>query len=367
MRRVEMALRQLLFRSKPWFRSRTHGATRFYSLGPLSEGRRSFVDKISGTFLGWAAAGLAVGGFYYCHLETAPETGRRRFMAVSQEQERLLHHLVLQEALEKYRDKILPLHHPITQEVRRITRRIVSASNLGYLKEDMSDPEHPIVDCWSTLISEFFGTKISRPPLMDPNKEWVVLVIDDPKLDLAFSGPGLVCVSTGIMSITRDEDGLAAVIGHEIGHVIMRHSAEGFSQNRLLLPLRSLFYLLHIYLGILTLHVLHSLPHSRALEVEGKWSDMLAIKLMSRACYDPAAAPRCFEDLGKINHITEPTFLRTHPPSADRVAHLKALLPESYKIYKSNLECSQLEQMRARGILGRVKIDLRTGARHEVP
>jgi predicted Zn-dependent protease len=79
-----------------------------------------------------------------------------------------------------------------------------------------------------------------------------------------------------------------------------------------------------------------------------------------------------------------PTFLRTHPPTAERVAvslqlrcgrhllitrtqHLKALLPESYNIYNSNPECSQLDEMRARGVLGKVRMDIRTGEMSGIP
>ncbi|KAF7336184.1 Peptidase-M48 domain-containing protein [Mycena venus] len=352
-----MTLRQVLLRSRPWTRNFSRLSTRSYSQGPLSDGKRPILDRTSGTILG-VTAGLLLGGSMFP--KNAPETGRRRFMAVSKQQEDLLRQQALQETLQQFRGKILPLHHPLTQEVRRITRRIITASNLGYLEGDAgaSDAESPIVDPWPWGgPMDLPEAEIPRPPTMHPEKEWVVLVIDDRNFVNAFAAPGLVCVSTGIMPIARDEEGLAAVIGHEIGHVAMRHSAEHLSQSKILLPVMGLLFLLGIDLGLSSLltNVLHSLPHSRALETE---ADMVGLKLMSRACYNPGAAPRFFEDLGKLEKGSMPTFFRTHPPTSERIAHLKTLLPESYNIYSSNPECARLEEMRARGILGKAVVAL---------
>ncbi|KAJ7912313.1 peptidase M48 family protein [Mycena leptocephala] len=282
-------------------------------------------------------AGLLLGGFYVSHLESVPETGRRRFMAVSKKQEELLRERALQETLLQFRGKILPLHHPITQQVRRITRRILTASNL----------DNSIADPWSASM-DVAEAEIPRPPTMHPDKEWVVLVVDDRNFVNAFAAPGLVCVSTGIMPLAQNEDGLAAVIGHAPS-----------SRHGLLL-------LLGVDLGLSSVltNVMHSLPHSRALETE---ADIVGLKLMSRACYDPGAAPRFFETLTMVEKDNIPTFLRTHPPTAERVAHLKALLPESYNIYNSNPECSQLDEMRARGVLGKVRMDIRTGEMSGIP
>ncbi|KAK7044376.1 peptidase family M48-domain-containing protein [Favolaschia claudopus] len=297
-------------------------------------------------------------------LENAPETGRRRFMAVSKQQEDFLRQQALQDTLRQFQGRILPIHHPLTQEVRRITRRIITASNLGYLEGDAAhaDPESSaLFDPWAEIM-HMPGSEIPRSPTMHSEKEWTVLVVDDRNFVNAFAAPGLVCVSTGIMPVAKNEEGLAAVIGHEIGHVAMRHSAEQLSQSKLLFPVMGLLALLGVDFGISSVlaNLLHSLPHSRALETE---ADIVGLKLMSRACYDPGAAPRFFEDMSRLeegNNI--PTFLRTHPQTSERIAHLKTLLPESYNIYQSNPECAKLEDMRRRGYIKRVSRDVRTGA-----
>ncbi|KAJ7785239.1 peptidase family M48-domain-containing protein [Mycena maculata] len=316
-----MAYRQFLSRSQSWSRRLSENRiapARFYSQGLRPGGGRTRfrVNKTTGTYIG-VTAGLLLGGYYVTHLENAPETGRRRFMAVSKEEEELIGKQSLEGTLQEFRGRILPVDHPITQQVRRITRRIITSSNLGHLEGEGPGQDY-LIDTWG-FSADTFGAEIPRSPTMYPAKEWVVLVIHDKKFINAFAAPGLVCVSTGIMPVARDEEGLAAIIGHEIGHVTMRHSAENLSMAKLLFPVTGLLLVLGIdlFLSSMMTNLLYSLPHSRALETE---ADMIGLKLMSRACYDPGAAPRVFEDLKKLEKTSVPKFLDTHPPTPERIA-----------------------------------------------
>ncbi|KAJ7064784.1 peptidase family M48-domain-containing protein [Mycena amicta] len=312
------------------------------------------VNQDSALYIG-GALGLCVGGYWIMHIESAPETKRRRFMAVSKEEEEQLRKQALDETLKEFEGRILPEDHPITQLVRRITRRIITASNLGHLRGDSPDFGAPVYDPWGS----FTTANIPRPSTMFPDKEWVVLVVNDRRLVNAFAAPGLVCVSTGIIPVAENEEGLAAIIGHEIGHVAMRHSAEHLSKAKLFVPIIGFLWLLGIdpWISSTLTKFLYFLPHSRALETE---ADIVGLKLMSRACYDPAAAPRIFENMQKLEsrNVAVPEFLSTHPPTPERIAHLKALLPESYNIYNANPECATLEEMRARRILGRARMSI---------
>ncbi|KAJ7635098.1 peptidase family M48-domain-containing protein [Roridomyces roridus] len=325
---------------------------RFYSSGPISRPPRT--DRPTGTYIG-VTIGLLLGGYYVTHLENAPETGRRRFMTISQEEEELIGKQALEDALREFQGRVLPFEHPLTQQVRRITRRIISSSNLGHLEGESPLNGEDVIDFWS--VPAFGNAEIPRSPTMHPDKEWVVLVVNDRNFVNAFAAPGLVCVSTGIMPVARNEEGLAAIIGHEIGHVTMRHTAERVSTSKLFLPLTGLLFLMGIdfYVSSMLTEYLYNLPHSRKLETE---ADIVGIKLMSRACYDPAAAPRVFQDLNKLEKTSVPKFLNTHPPTPERIAHLKTLLPSSYEIYNANPECARLEEMRKRGYIGRMRMNI---------
>jgi metalloendopeptidase OMA1, mitochondrial len=119
---------------------------------------------------------------------------------------------------------------------------------------------------------------------------------------------GVVCVSTGILPVCQDEQGLAAVLGHgiffylrdrfplltiaslEIGHVALRHVAEKYSSSTVLmsalvfLQLLGLDFFVASSIGTL----LYTLPNSRAMERE---ADIVGLRMMAKACYNPKAAP----------------------------------------------------------------------------
>lgn len=123
---------------------------------------------------------LGAGGIYYVvHLERVPESGRLRFMAVDAATEESMTRASLNQTLNQYRAHVLPARHPTTQFVTSVAKRIVEASNL--------------------------------------EGDWHCYVIDDPTRN-AFVIGSHIFVFTGILAVTKDRQGLAAVLGHEIAH-----------------------------------------------------------------------------------------------------------------------------------------------------
>ena len=81
--------------------------------------------------------GIGLGGagiYYVVHLERVPETGRLRFIDVSEAQERELGLQTQLQTLKEYDRALLPPNHPVTKRVRKIAQRIVEGSNLGRMK-----------------------------------------------------------------------------------------------------------------------------------------------------------------------------------------------------------------------------------------
>lgn len=124
---------------------------------------------------------------------------------------------------------------------------------------------------------------------------------------------GNVVVFTGILPICRDEDGLAAVLGHgsfhflslpfphvyslpvahaEIGHVVARHNSERYSSMKVLLALSYLLDAAGLDFGVARLLTtfLLDLPNSRTQERE---ADAIGLRLSAKACFRPDAAPEC--------------------------------------------------------------------------
>lgn len=92
--------------------------------------------------------------------------------------------------------------------------------------------------------------------------------------------------------------------------------------------------------------MLLDLPNSRLQERE---ADLIGLRLMSKACYDPKASLEMFARLGQIEAkasrrgIRAPEFFNTHPSSESRVKDLEARLGEGYDILAANPQCAGLQ------------------------
>ncbi|WAJ27860.1 M48 family metallopeptidase [Antarcticirhabdus aurantiaca] len=172
--------------------------------------------------------------------------------------------------------------------------------------------------------------------LMDQEVDWDFAVLEDPTPN-AFALPnGNLAVQTGLLPITGLDDGLAAVIGHEMAHVIARHPEERLTQQEfarlgqftasLLVgdidPAAQVLILEAFGLGT-EFGLLR--PFSRSHESE---ADRIGMLLMARACYDPRVAPELWERMEEAPQSV-PEILSTHPTHQTRMADLSANLNEA--------------------------------------
>jgi predicted Zn-dependent protease len=169
---------------------------------------------------------------------------------------------------------------------------------------------------------------------------WEFKVIDEPQTANAFALPGgKVAVYTGILPITQDEAGLAAVLGHEVSHVIARHSAERISEQLSALQIGGLIGTAFgidpqvTQIGATLLVKALQLPWGRSQESE---ADHLGLIYMAKAGYDPRAARDLWirmADAAK-GQARPPEFLSTHPSEETRIRQIEAWLPEALPYYK---------------------------------
>ena len=178
-----------------------------------------------------------------------------------------------------------------------------------------------------------------------PEYKWEYrLIVDDSQAN-AFALPGgKVAVYTGILPITRDEAGLAAVLGHEIGHVIARHGGERVSQQLIVnvgleatmaglsrgnpAMVQQVGSLLGAGAAVGLL-----LPWSRTQESE---ADHLGLILMAKAGYDPHASLELWKRMAEHakGSARPPEFLSTHPAEATRIQQIQGWMPEALRYYK---------------------------------
>jgi predicted Zn-dependent protease len=179
------------------------------------------------------------------------------------------------------------------------------------------------------------------------NYEWEYNLIEDDKVVNAWCMPGgKIAVYTGILRFTKDETGLAVVMGHEVAHAIAGHGNERMSQA-LLANMGGLALsvalsskpkqtreISMIAFGVgATVGVL--LPYSRLHESE---ADRMGLMFMARAGYDPRAAVPFWERMNEKGGPRPPEFLSTHPAPASRINNLKAYIPEALPYYERSLK-----------------------------
>lgn len=166
---------------------------------------------------------------------------------------------------------------------------------------------------------------------------WEVVVFKDETAN-AFALPGgKIGVHTGLLKVAKTDAQLAAVLGHEVGHVIAEHGNERVSQGLLaqgglmiadLLtgtasPERKQILMTGLGLGA-QFGVL--LPFSRAHETE---ADVIGLDLMSRAGFDPRQSVELWKNMKAASGgQAPPEFMSTHPSNDSRIAHLERKIPE---------------------------------------
>lgn len=168
-----------------------------------------------------------------------------------------------------------------------------------------------------------------------PSLPWHFRVLDSPVIN-AFALPGgYVYVTRGLLSVMNSEAQLAAVMGHEIGHVTARHSARQMTEQQIAQLGLGLGSILSArvaqYSGVASQGLgLVFLKFSRDNENE---ADMLGVRYATRAGYDPREMPDTYVTLAAVAARAGagrlPTILQTHPDPGDRFQRTTALASDA--------------------------------------
>jgi predicted Zn-dependent protease len=151
-------------------------------------------------------------------------------------------------------------------------------------------------------------------------------VLADPRTINAFALPGgPVFITEGLVRLLKTEAELAGVIGHEIGHVIARHSSEHLAQQQLT---QGLLGALVVGSGDYTtaqigqmVGSMINMSYGRDDELE---ADALGVRIMAEGGYDPRAMIRVMEVLAKASGASkQPEFFSTHPAPENRAGKIK--------------------------------------------
>jgi predicted Zn-dependent protease len=172
---------------------------------------------------------------------------------------------------------------------------------------------------------------------------WEVLVFEDATPN-AFALPGgKIGVHTGMLTVATTPGQLAAVIGHEVGHVLLRHGNERLSQSAVA---QSVLEAGSVAFGQMTPQYRDAivgglgvgaqygvlLPFSRKHESE---ADVVGQRFMAEAGFNPAEAITLWQKMAKLSQGQEPPqWMSTHPANESRIESLKKNLSETRELYR---------------------------------
>lgn len=221
---------------------------------------------------------------------------------------------------------------------------------LGLTSFDQLKKETPVSkDAAINALVQKVGKRIAAIAQPDmPNAAWEFVVFESKEVNAFCLPGGKVGVYTGILPITKDESGMATVLGHEIAHAVARHGGERMSEAMLIQTggqvlsastanadprwkaIASVAYGVGSQVGV-------ALPHNRKQESE---ADQIGLRYMARAGYDPEAAVGFWQRFAAFSAQqgnNTPAFLRTHPTDETRIRQLKEWMPTAKAEYKPAL------------------------------
>lgn len=171
--------------------------------------------------------------------------------------------------------------------------------------------------------------------------QWEYKLIDDKQINAWCMPGGKIVVYSGILPVTKDDAGLATVMGHEVSHALANHGAQRMSAAQLqglgavgvavatggkseeTQQTWQQIYGVGSQVGVM-------LPYGRGHETE---ADKIGLVLMAIAGYNPEEAISFWTRMAaSSNGQAPPEFLSSHPSDATRIANLKAMVPEAKAI-----------------------------------
>jgi predicted Zn-dependent protease len=210
------------------------------------------------------------------------------------------------------------------------------------MKSDIKISDKAVQNDYVQCIADSITAHVSKEVF---NGEWEVVVFDDEQVN-AFALPGgKIGVYTGLLKVATNQHQVAAVMGHEVGHVIAHHGNERVSHNALIGAGKEVVNqvlqanevpssgLIMSGLGITTQYAV-ALPFSRAHESE---ADLIGLNLMAKAGFDPKESVQLWKNMSAASGgKTQPELLSTHPNPSTRIEDLQENMASALNTYKAS-------------------------------
>ncbi len=231
--------------------------------------------------------------------------------------------------------KLLP-ESTINRQAAQLYERVKSKTKLSTDKKKLGEIK-TIGERIENAVSSYFQSINQRDPTY--NFQWEYILVDNDKIKNAWCMPGgKIAVYTGILKVTKNTDGLAAVMGHEIAHAVAKHSIERASRAVILNVGTAAVDIFtggaisntQRTTGVDVAGMLRTFgidnPFGRKQETE---ADYLGLIFSSLAGFDIRESVKVWERMKEEFKGQEPPeWMSTHPSSARRIESLKKWIPE---------------------------------------
>lgn len=259
--------------------------------------------------------GIATSLLAISSCSTVPLTGRSRLSLVDDSALQQQAAIGYQQLLSDPTTKVVSTNSANTQMVKRVGNKIAAAVT-------------------QYMNANGFGDQIK-------NYKWEFNLIESKEINAWCMPGGKVAIYTGILPVTKDEAGLATVMGHEVAHAIAQHSAERASQMQLAqvggaavgVASSNSKYADYINAAYGIGGQLTILKYGRNQELE---ADKMGLSFMAMAGYNPNTAIGFWQRMAQASAGAQKpaAFLSTHPSDDQRIAQIQRDLPAAMKYYK---------------------------------
>ena len=225
----------------------------------------------------------------------------------------------------------------IYEKVKKNEKLITNSNELRQIKD--------IGKKMQDSISEYFYQTNQNDPTL--SFDWEYILIDNKKVKNAWCMPGgKIAVYTGMLEVTKNNNGLAAVMGHEIAHAVAKHSVERASRNVVINVATQITDVLtggklstvNRTTGMNTVGLLTQIgifnPFNRKQESE---ADYLGLIFSSLSGYDIRETPLLWKRMKEANKGKKiPEFMSTHPSADNRIKKINEWIYEVMIKYPPN-------------------------------
>lgn len=218
---------------------------------------------------------------------------------------------------------LLPADAPASRDIRAIAQRLIAKV-----------PE---------VTADLAAQNQQQAPTSYQDFQWDVSVIQSDEANAFCLPGGKMAVYTGLLPVTRTDDAMAVVMGHEIAHALLRHGSQRMAQQNLVQmgqmaasmavdgmdPQQQQAVMAALGAGAQYGLIL---PYGRNHETQ---ADEVGLMLAAAACYDPRAAIPLWQRMAQLGGgARPPEFASTHPDPSNRIQTLQGLMPEAMGFYE---------------------------------